>query len=537
MLYSTVPVHDGFHGAIEARKVSVSREESNMGDIRSSSISRRELLAMIGRTTSAAVMYQAMSSLGYAAESDFQGPVNLEGAPKGTSVLILGAGLAGMTAALELRKAGYKVQVLEYRDRAGGRSWSLRGGDTYTELGGLTQHCDFEKGLYINPGPWRIPYHHRALLHYCKLLGVKLEAFVEMNANAYLHNSKAFGGKPQRFRYIMSDFNGYVSELLAKATDQGKLDQEVAKDERDILLEALRRWGALDDKYAYTSATASGMRGYDKSGLWQHLSFPLTYEFAPTLFQPVGGMDMIAQGFAREVGSLIQFNAKVTDIAQNDSGVTVTYVDAQHGGEARQANADWCVCTVPLSILSQIRNNFSSTLQAAINAVPYAPAIKAGLQFKRRFWEEDEAIYGGISYTDLPIGQVSYPSTDYQKPGKGVILGAYMFGISAVEFTSLSPSERLQRVLEYGTQLHPQMSTEFDNGISVAWHRVPWTLGCYGMWKDDTRQQYYKDLCAIDGRTVLAGEHCSFVNAWQEGAILSSLSAIGRLHQRVIAGS
>jgi monoamine oxidase len=224
-------------------ETSVSRGESNMGDIRSSSISRRELLAMIGRTTSAAVMYQAMSSLGYAAESDFQGPVTLEGAPKGTSVPILGAGLAGMTAALELRKAGYKVQVLEYRDRAGGRSCSLRSGDTYTELGGLTQHCDFEKGLYINPGPWRIPYHHRVLLHYCKLLGVKLEAFVEMNANAYLHNSKAFGGKPQRFRYIMSDFNGYVSELLAKATDQNKLDQEVAKDERDILLEALRRWG------------------------------------------------------------------------------------------------------------------------------------------------------------------------------------------------------------------------------------------------------------------------------------------------------
>jgi monoamine oxidase len=179
-------------------------------------------------------------------------------------------------------------------------------------------------------------------------------------------------------------------------------------------------------------------------------------------------MDMIAQGFAREVGALIQFNAKVTDISQSDSGVTVTYVDARHGGEARQANADWCVCTVPLSILSQIRNNFSSTLQAAINAVPYVPAIKAGLQFKRRFWEEDEEICGGISYTDLPIGQVSYPSADYQKPGKGVILGAYMFGISAVEFTSLSPFERLQRVLEYGRQLHPQMSTEFDNGISVA---------------------------------------------------------------------
>lgn len=189
-----------------------------------------------------------------------------------------------------------------------------------------------------------------------------------------------------------------------------------------------------------------------------------------------------------------------------------------------------------MSVLSQVKNNFSSTLQAAIDAVPYAPSIKVGLQFKRRFWEEDEAIYGGISFTDLPIGQISYPSTDYLKPGKGVLLGAYMFGVNGVEFTALPPEERVKRAVEYGSQLHPQMTKEFDNGIAVAWHRVPWTLGCYGMWKDDTRKDHYKNLCAIDGRTVLAGEHCSYVNAWQEGAILSSLSAIDRLHKRVVSG-
>lgn len=530
-----------------------------MADDRAEPIDRRRLLAMIGTTAGTAVMYQAMTSLGHAAESDFQGPIKLEGDPKGASVIVLGAGLAGMTAALELSKAGYKVQVLEYREQAGGRTWSLRGGDIYTELGGATQKCGFDEGLYINPGPWRIPYHHRALLHYCKVLGVKLEAFVEYNANSYLHNSKAFGGKPQRFRHIMADFNGHVSELLAKAADQGKLDQEVTKQDREILLEALRTWGALDEDCKYTPATASAMRGYDKdmgggpdgapvpskplsrddvlrSGLWSYLSFPLSYEYAQTLFQPVGGMDMIARGFAREVGSLITFNAKVTEIAQGEAGVTVTYVDARNGGDSRQAKADWCVCTIPLSILSQVKNNFSASLQGAIDAVPYAPSIKVGLQFKRRFWEEDEAIYGGISFTDLPIGQISYPSTDYQTPGKGVLLGAYVFGVNGVEFTSMSPSERVRRAVEYGAQIHPQMSREFDAGIAVAWHRVPWTLGCYGMWKEDTRKQYYQTLCALDGRTILAGEHCSYVNAWQEGAILSSLSAIERLHKRVVSG-
>jgi monoamine oxidase len=166
-------------------------------------------------------------------------------------VLILGAGLAGMTAALELRNAGYKVRVLEFNDRPGGRNWTLRGGDSYTELGGLRQSCEFEQGLYFNPGPWRIPYHHRAVLDYCKRLGVALEPFIQLNHNAYLHAANAFGGVPQRVRDIKADLQGHVSELLAKATRQGRLDEGLSQEDREILLEALRSWGALDANYAY----------------------------------------------------------------------------------------------------------------------------------------------------------------------------------------------------------------------------------------------------------------------------------------------
>src|SRR5579863_4043448 len=220
------------------------------------SISRRQLLRMIGVTAGNAAMYQAMSSLGFAAESPYSKPINLQGAPRGASVLILGAGMAGMTAAYELRNAGYRVQLLEYNARAGGRNWSLRGGDTYTELGGLTQHCQFDKDLYINPGPWRLPYHHRGILSYCKRLGVPLEAFVQVNYNAYLHHSGAFGGKPQRYREIKADYQGHIAELLAKATRQNALDASVSKEDREKLLESLREWGALDQNFAYVSSEA-----------------------------------------------------------------------------------------------------------------------------------------------------------------------------------------------------------------------------------------------------------------------------------------
>ncbi len=129
-----------------------------MSEREATNMRRRDLLALIGTAAGGAVMYRAMSSMGLAAESTYTGPIRLEGDPKGASVLILGAGLAGMVAAFELRRAGYRVQVLEYNNRAGGRCWSLRGGDSYTELGGATQHCEFDSGLYFNPGPWRIPY-------------------------------------------------------------------------------------------------------------------------------------------------------------------------------------------------------------------------------------------------------------------------------------------------------------------------------------------------------------------------------------------
>src|SRR6187455_1505715 len=97
----------------------------------SPSPSRRSLLNMIGVVAGSAAMYHAMTELGYAEGSSFTGPIKLSPPPPGTSVLILGAGVAGMVAAMELRDAGYQVRVLEYNGRPGGRNWSLYGGDSY----------------------------------------------------------------------------------------------------------------------------------------------------------------------------------------------------------------------------------------------------------------------------------------------------------------------------------------------------------------------------------------------------------------------
>ena len=163
------------------------------------------------------------------------------------------------------------------------------------------------------------------------------------------------------------------------------------------------------------------------------------------------------------------------------------------------------------------------------------PPSRSGLQFRSRFWERDEAIYGGISYTDLPIGMIGYPNTGYQSDGPGVLLGAYAFGPYASEFTALDPDERVARAVAFGQEIHPQYAAEFQHGVAVGWHRAPFAMGCFGQWSQAARRAHYADLCAIDGRILLAGEHASAIPAWQEGAVLSALDAIGRLHRRVVA--
>jgi monoamine oxidase len=60
-------------------------------------------------------------------------------------------------------------------------------------------------------------------------------------------------------------------------------------------------------------------------------------------------------------------------------------------------------------------------------------------------------------------------------------------------------------------------------------------MGCFGLWSDAAREEHYDNLCAFDGRIVLAGEHASYMPAWQEGAVTSALDALSRLQQRALA--
>ena len=519
---------------------------------------RREWLTMIGRVGGGMAMYQAMTALGHAAETQFSGPPKLTGARPGASVLVLGAGLAGLVAAYELSKAGYKVQLLEYQDRPGGRNYTVRGGDKIVEVGGATQSVNFAPGNYLNPGPWRIPHHHRTILHYCKAFGVELEPFIQMNHNVFVHRKDAFGGKPQRYRELAVDFKGHVSELLSKSLNAGALDTTLGKEDKEKLLQAMREWGVLNADLAYDSSIAvSAQRGYDRapgggvggaptpskvnglgdvlsSKVWSQMGFYFNYVMQTTMFQPKGGMDMIGKAFAKQLGQTIRYNTKVVKIAQGPKGVSVAWEDAKTGQKG-EAKADWCVCTLPTSILNQMDIQISDTKKAAIKALPYSSSAKMGLEMRRRFWEEDYSIYGGHSFSDHPsIGTLSYPNFDFFRDAPGM-LTSLSGGPGGFMIAGMTHEERIEAALEQGSLFHPEIRKEYMNGASFAWARQPWILGCCATWTEATRKEHYQNLVSLDGRIVLAGEHASYYGCWQEGALLSSIDAITRLHQRALA--
>ena len=173
-------------------------------------------------------------------------------------------------------------------------------------------------------------------------------------------------------------------------------------------------------------------------------------------------------------------------------------------------------------------------MREAIQSVPYTMAVRMGMAFKRRFWEEDDWIYGGQSFFNVPeIGIIHYPDYDYQSQ-KGVLLGLYAYDDAAARVSGRSLQERTELALEYGSKLHPSYREDFESSFSVAWQRMPWELGAWPAYTDVSRATYYPRLLEPDGRIYLVGEHLSDVNSWMEGAFQSAWYQLEKLHARVM---
>ncbi|MGD1895686.1 MAG: FAD-dependent oxidoreductase [Phormidesmis sp.] len=518
--------------------------------------SRRRFLKLVGRAGGTAAVLTTMKEMGLLASAGAAPKVELQAqSGNGTRVAILGAGIAGLTAAYELNKAGYSCQILEARDYPGGRCQTIRGGDVVTELDS-EQSCSFDEGLYFNSGPARIPYHHTAILGYCKELGVPLEVRINENRAAYFQDDKAFGGTPMLNRRIVNDSRGYISELLAKAISQKSLDEEISDLDQERLMDFVKSFGSLGDDYRYTGGSRAGYVNGPAAGtsagepfepigrgelltsdFWDYkLHFGEGYTQAATMLQPVGGMDKIVEAFEREVGDLIEYGAEVSQIRKTPEGTRIIYTAA---GEEKTLEADYAICTFPLPVLALIEADFSTEMQAAIEQSKgiYASAVKVAFQAPRRFWEEDSNIYGGISWTERDITQIWYPSTGFQSD-KGILVGAYIWDNPIGNaWGALSPEQRLAKAVEDGSTIHPNYAEEIstDSGITIAWEKIPYSRGGWAEWEEEQRESAYQVLLQPDGPIYLAGEHLSYLTGWQEGSVRSALLAVEAISSRVQA--
>ena len=500
-------------------------------------LTRRDFLRRAAAVGGASLVYEGMTGLGLLAVPT-QTPFDLSGRVSGVRVLVLGAGLAGLTVAYELGKVGYDCRVLEARARPGGRVFTVRRG-TVSEEDDPGQTAAFDDGLYFNAGPMRISHHHHTTLAYCRELQVPVEVFVADSDAGYLYQTRSstLTGRRTRLREARADFDGYIAELLSKALSQTELDQPLTNDDRDRLLAYLRRLGALDDQRQYRGSPRRS--GYERQSmplplrdlLGANIDFYLgiDWDSQPTMMQVVGGMDRLPAALAARLRNRVVYRAAVREIRQSDRGVWAIYADAN--GRLRRVDADYCVCTIPLPVLSGLPKDLSPPVQSAISAASYDGAGKIGLQFSRRFWEEDDDIYGGRTWTDQEIGQIIYPSHGFNAP-KGVLVGYYMdFKRTMRERT---PAERQRLALEQGARIHPQYATEFEAAFSVSWPRVPWSRGS---WRSETAAAE-KALAALrrpDGRVHFAGDYMTTMSSWMQGAFESARDVVMAIHARALA--
>ena len=179
-------------------------------------------------------------------------------------------------------------------------------------------------------------------------------------------------------------------------------------------------------------------------------------------------MDAIVKAFEKQVGSQIQYQSVVKEIRKSPDGVRIVHQSASDG-KTKETHADFAICSIPAPVLVNIPNDFSKDVQKAVESVRFVSAVKIALETRRRFWEDDYAIYGGISWTDHDITQIWYPAQGHHRPN-GVLLGAYIWDEKpGVRYSAMTPRERLNAAIAEGEQIHPGYAEEITAGVSRAW--------------------------------------------------------------------
>ncbi len=453
-------------------------------------------------------------------------------APRQT-VIVIGAGIAGLVAAYELKKAGHRIVLLEARNRAGGRVYTLRAPFA-------------DAGLYAEAGAMRLPASHKLTLHYCAHFGLELVPFAMGNPNAYYF----LRGKKFRAQAVEADPAQMPFELAPKERGKsiGHLWAEAIRDLVELVeRDGERAWETIVQQYDdYSLREFLELRGWSEGaiewfGLAENQESEMNFSFIEVLreevgkfyhdlSQIVGGSDRLPRAFSAELQNEIRFGAEVTALDQDENSVTAHY--RTHAGRF-SARGDALIITIPFAVLRHIEvlKPFSPSKQKAIRQLHYDASTKIFLQCRRRFWEEDDGIRGGGTVTDLAIRNMYYPEHG-RETGRGVLLASYTWAEDAHRWGSLSPEDRIEQAIEDVEQIHPQIRDEFEVGASVSWHEDKFAGGAFAMFEPGQQTRLYDAIKMPEGRIHFAGEHTSLTHAWIQGALESGLRAAMEINSK-----
>jgi len=431
-------------------------------------------------------------------------------------VVILGAGLAGLSAGWQLQAAGHDVTILEAQLHPGGRVHTIREG--------------FSDDLYDEAGAGRIPNTHNLTLEWVNHFGLPLEPFypTKLSEVTLLKGKRVITpvGKPIDMSQVPLDLTPNERKIGLSAFDEyyyGETMRKVGDAIRetwppdlaplaDISMgEFLRRKGASPDAIHYMTFGFEGDAALDfiRDSYSHHTK---------TLSKIKGGNDRLPRAFAANLSNSIRYGCAVEHIERGKGRVRITY---RREDVIDHVEGDAAICTIPYGVLRSIAvtPDWSPEKRKVIDNLYYGPVVRTSFQVSRRYWENEGLNGFGMSDKNF---EVWHPT--YGKPGRRGLLQAYVYEEYAHELDDMNDSDRIERMIGDMNEVHPGLRDYLETVIVKSWANDPWQKGAYVVYHPG-QQEWYADICKPDGCVWFAGEHASPWPGWMQGALASGIKA------------
>ena len=451
------------------------------------------------------------------ARAERRGGIRLMSEPK--NVVILGGGLAGLAAGLELKRAGHTVTILEARKFPGGRVQTIR---------------DFSNGQYAEAGAISFPQSHEFTYGYATDFGLPLrpafrlgvDSIANIRGNRFRITSSGLADIPFQltsreraagvFGIIALYLQGYINAVGNPRKANWPPD-ELRSIDAVSLKQLLADLRASDGAIDIIAASQLGLLGFGLDS-FSALDGVVTEAIAADqiFYEIIDGNDQLASALKRKVKKQFKKASIVKRIEQSQTSVTVTYTN---GDGVQSITADRVICTLPFPVLKDIEISpaFSEDKQRAINDLKLTPVTRTYLQFKDRVWEQ--AGFSGYGLSDLPI-QNTYSPTLTQE-GKSGILASYAGGQRGLDLSGMSESDRQSFVLRQMGNLFGGLDSQYQGGTTQIWHEDQFARGAFTYFQPGQMTTLLPIAQRPEGRVHFAGEHTSAWHGWMNGALES----------------